>query len=1010
MSKRIVGLFLFLSFILTFSCAFAATNQLPAVISIYPTSGTSAVNQQTIFIGTYSDPDGYQNIKYVYLLVTVSVSGNNCFYGYYNRQTNKLYLRDDANSLWVGGFTPGSNNVIENSYVKLNCKDTIVSGSSNNLSVQWAVVFKPTFTGAKNTYLYAKDNSNAISGWVQKGNWSVYTIAAKAFLTASQRTLLQGILSAHLNYFISPDTVSPSGLPLGGYKESDPGRFGYSNPTEWGYAMLAWMMAVETGKITKADAAVRINKALATMQSLQNNPAQNYQKLFYAYYHLLEPEGVHHDSNVEIPSIDNGYLYTSLYILEGWARNSGLSTIAERANKIRRSMKFRVFLFTDTVDGKLYMSHTVNAPTGQVNTLAKWNVYADEGGTMLWIAYLSGAINLDEYKALTNNTLRSLRSWKGITVEECPWFNAMFTWGVRSWAGFPVATWEVNSRNNYSKFSFAPAVKAHLAFGRYKGTYYPAFSDAMTMGLVGRYTPPNITNNIPADLPQHVVPHALFVPLCIGPDLEPGGLSELLGKISALKSDQAKYYHSGQDAHKPFGFELTVSPNRNDIAYAGTESRYIFETLSNAYIVMSIFQGLAIDAGKPSLFRYASQVPGYLAKVKPIVAFLYATPKTIKVPSQYATIQAAVNAANQGDTVEIAPGNYVENVSVIDKSKIILKGQIGDRINYLNYALNTVIDGNAETPLSLEKSGAAVIDSLVLTGVNKGYFGGAGAMVITDSDKVAVRDCIITENWASAGTGIYSPSGNSILIERNIFTRNRGHYSCAIHANPGTAFKEDAVMIISNEIANNAAWATAPAIYSVGGYIYIKRNLIYNNSSDFTGAILIQNIPGGSIENNIIIGNYSDYRGSGGGIYCSNSAISIINNVFYRNSAQAYMGSDIYIDGDQYVPVIKNNIFYGPDGAPGYSIYNDSPLSPEVAYNDVYGYLIGNYYGIAPGAGSISEPPEFVLPGDGTNPKNDDYHLKPISKCINAGDPAAAYNDKNGSRNDMGVYGGPGAL
>jgi hypothetical protein len=34
--------------------------------------------------------------------------------------------------------------------------------------------------------------------------------------------------------------------------------------------------------------------------------------------------------------------------------------------------------------------------------------------------------------------------------------------------------------------------------------------------------------------------------------------------------------------------------------------------------------------------------------------------------------------------------------------------------------------------------------------------------------------------------------------------------------------------------------------------------------------------------------------------------------------------------------------------------------------------------------------------------------LEDSSRCIDAGHPAAEYNDTNGTRNDMGAYGGPG--
>ena len=104
----------------------------------------------------------------MYLLINTSASGLNFFYGYYNQNSNKLYLRDDANTAWLGGFSPASANIIENSYTKLDCSQTTVSGSGTTLTVKWRITFKSTFIGvqAKNLYLYLRDDSNLYQGWI----------------------------------------------------------------------------------------------------------------------------------------------------------------------------------------------------------------------------------------------------------------------------------------------------------------------------------------------------------------------------------------------------------------------------------------------------------------------------------------------------------------------------------------------------------------------------------------------------------------------------------------------------------------------------------------------------------------------------------------------------------------------------------------------------------------------------------------------------------------------------
>jgi parallel beta-helix repeat protein len=138
------------------------------------------------------------------------------------------------------------------------------------------------------------------------------------------------------------------------------------------------------------------------------------------------------------------------------------------------------------------------------------------------------------------------------------------------------------------------------------------------------------------------------------------------------------------------------------------------------------------------------------------------------------------------------------------------------------------------------------------------------------------------------------------------------------------------------------------------------------------------------IHNNVVINNNFS------GIDLSTNA-TIINNTIAGNRYGIY-------DGGGYGPIVMNNIVTGNTT---YGI-NAVGTPPVLTYNDVWGNGT-NYRNCSGGIGSISENPLYqdTLTGN--------YHLQPDSPCIDTGNPLPEYNDPDGSRNDMGAYGGPGA-
>ncbi|RLC57446.1 MAG: hypothetical protein DRH89_03480, partial [Candidatus Cloacimonadota bacterium] len=131
----------------------------------------------------------------------------------------------------------------------------------------------------------------------------------------------------------------------------------------------------------------------------------------------------------------------------------------------------------------------------------------------------------------------------------------------------------------------------------------------------------------------------------------------------------------------------------------------------------------------------------------------------------------------------------------------------------------------------------------------------------------------------------------------------------------------------------------------------------------------------------------------------SNNSNAIITNNTIANNESTNITPYLFFLMNS-VPVITN------------SIINDNgeihfvQSTPIITYSCVTGGFTGE--------GNIDENPLFVAPtagdGNGYDGLAADWSLQTGSPCINAGNPDAMYNDPDGSRNDMGAYGGPNSM
>lgn len=342
------------------------------------------------------------------------------------------------------------------------------------------------------------------------------------------------------------------------------------------------------------------------------------------------------------------------------------------------------------------------------------------------------------------------------------------------------------------------------------------------------------------------------------------------------------------------------------------------------------------------------------------------------VPSQYSTIQSAINACSHGDTVLVADGIYrgAGNRDIDFHGKAItVQSENGPEF--------TIVDcqggpGNEHRGFYFHNNETAnsILDGFT---IKNGYVtDDSGAGILCERSSPKVTNCILRNNTAyDASTGVQAHGGGICNL--------RGSpriISCDFIGNSG-GWGGGAANHLSDASYENCIFQENVTQHLGGGALNVYGNI------SFTNCVFVRNRT---------LKHYSKLGRACWSTRCSTTFVNCTINQHYRDAI--HLRSDVH---GQSHATIKNCIIWNNWTSISLKQEDGVPVVLTVNYSDVEGGHSGE--------GNIDENPLFAP---------DEYRLLRQSPCINAGDPAFVSQPDDtdidgrprivGGRVDMGAY------
>jgi hypothetical protein len=423
----------------------------------------------------------------------------------------------------------------------------------------------------------------------------------------------------------------------------------------------------------------------------------------------------------------------------------------------------------------------------------------------------------------------------------------------------------------------------------------------------------------------------------------------------------------------------------------------------------------------------------------------------------YSSVQAAVDAANEGDTIKVATGVYtdvsaregVTQTVYISKSITIQGGYtVTDWTTPYPITQPTTLDAQGQgRVLYITGNISPTIEGLRITGGNAAGLGGytnqwgtfdagGGVYVIAatvtlssnqlfsntanvgggqylEASTASLDDNIISHNNAhSLGGGLVLNLSNSTVLNGNTISYNTAQYGGGVYLD-----HSDHVTLTRNTVSSNTPQFCGGGLYlEFSHQVLLARNMFATNAT-MSGGGLYLDWSDATLDSNIISDNSASTDG-GGGLYLQSSTAQLVNNLITDNRTNSY-GSGLVLWASQ--SYLLHTSFIHNTGGDGSGIYLHDDWWASSIITLANTILVSHTIGITVTANNMATLNGILWFGNATNTSGDGaisithaitgnpafaadgYHLTTASAAIDQGVDAGVTTDIDGQVRPIGL-------